>query len=597
MEIFIVPLAVIAAVAYIVVRWRRGGGTPEAVDPGIGTVRRLYFYTVSFVALMVAANGVVQVGQFLLDGLFGEEVISPSRFRLAIGLSLTIVGLPSWAWHWHLVSKYVREPHVEARSLVRKFYLYLVLGVALGLLIWAGMALFRWIFRSDDFSGYPLAAVVVWSAVWALHWRLENAEGQPNADTLGIRRFYTYAVSLVTLVLLATGLGRVIHIILLEGYESLASLPVLLPGDSSLWRSGMRDALAMALVGGAVWTVHWLRFARRDQGSLLRRVYLFVFAVPGGMVTVLVALGTIIYGLLVWGIGTTDRDAASHFRFLPAAVASLSMGLAIAGYHWSAVRREAYEFPSEWLPIRRGFSYLMVAIGLGGLAVGVATLGSAAIDILATAGGDTLAGSDVWRNRMALGITNGLLGGPLWGYFWPQVQRQAGAGGADERESLPRRVLLFIAIGVGALALLGSLSHVMVVVLVAALDSELSREVLQDSRISLGILMAVAIFLPYYWLAYRADRRAAPREPERPLVRPKAVSVLLGDDEGEFVTNLEMALGYHVSVLRWADGDAAPPALSAEDLKELADDVGQAPGANVLLVPGETAGIRVLSYH
>ena len=170
-------------------------------------------------------------------------------------------------------------------------------------------------------------------------------------------------------------------------------------------------------------------------------------------------------------------------------------------------------------------------------------------------------------------------------------------GGADERDSLPRRVLLFIVVGVGALALLGSLSHVIFVVLRATLECELSREVLQDARISLGVLLTVVIFLPYYWLVYRADRRAAPRVAQLPRPRPKAVSVLLGEDDGEFITNLEMALGYRVSVLRRADGDVAPPELSEADLKELAEGVGQAPGANVLLVPGEAAGIRVLSYH
>ena len=47
---------------------RRTRGLGET-DPGIGTVRRLYFYIVSVVALMMAANGVVLIAGFVLDSL------------------------------------------------------------------------------------------------------------------------------------------------------------------------------------------------------------------------------------------------------------------------------------------------------------------------------------------------------------------------------------------------------------------------------------------------------------------------------------------------------------------------------------------------
>ena len=80
----------------------------EQVDPGIGTARRVYFYVVSFVALMMAANGVVQIVQYLLESLFGSDVLSPSQTRLAVGASLAIVGLPLWLVHWRIVQWHVR---------------------------------------------------------------------------------------------------------------------------------------------------------------------------------------------------------------------------------------------------------------------------------------------------------------------------------------------------------------------------------------------------------------------------------------------------------------------------------------------------------
>ena len=100
------PIAIIGAIVYAIVQWRRRQAPLEPVDPGIGTVRRLYFYAVSFVALMVAANGLVQIERYVLEGLFGGDVLSPSRSGLAIGISLAIVGLPIWGFHWRMVQRY-----------------------------------------------------------------------------------------------------------------------------------------------------------------------------------------------------------------------------------------------------------------------------------------------------------------------------------------------------------------------------------------------------------------------------------------------------------------------------------------------------------
>ena len=158
----LIPLAILGAVVYAIVQWRRRrDGTGEA-DPGIGSGRRLYFYIVSFVALMVAANGIVQIAQYVLDVLLGDEVVSPSTVRLAVGASMAIVGFPLWVFHWIIVQRHVRDLPVETRSIVRKLYLYLVLGVALGIAMAASVDLLRWIFGSRDFSGYPWGALVVW---------------------------------------------------------------------------------------------------------------------------------------------------------------------------------------------------------------------------------------------------------------------------------------------------------------------------------------------------------------------------------------------------------------------------------------------------
>ena len=248
----------------------------------------------------------------------GDKVLSDSTSPLATGVAMAIVGLPLWIFHWRTVQRHVADLPVETHSLLRKFYIYLVLGVAIGISIAASVSGLRWAFGSESFSGFPWAVLIVWPAVWAFHWKIESLEGQPTWETQGMRRLYLYLVSLVSLVMVAVGFGVAIHHTSSEGYESLVSLPLILQSKAGLWRDSMRTALALVMVGGGIWGSHWLYFARRDFGSTLRQIYLYLFAVLGGVVTILVSLGIILYGVLVWLMGVADEEtAAAHFRFLP----------------------------------------------------------------------------------------------------------------------------------------------------------------------------------------------------------------------------------------------------------------------------------------
>ncbi len=591
---WLVPLGLIGLLVYAIIQWRRRRGALESSDPGIGTVKRLYVYGVSFVSLMVAANGVVQIERYALDGLFGGDVLSPSRSGLAIGVALAIVALPLWLFHWRLAQRHVSRLPVETRSIIRKLYLYLVLGVAVGLLLPASVSALQWVFGSGDFSGYPWAAITVWAGVWAFHWRLESEEGQSTTETRAVRRLYIYVVSLATLVMAAVGIGHIIHIILREGYESAVSIPVLAPTQGGLWRDVMKTSLAVALAGGLGWWVHWHRFAGRELYSLLRQIYLYFFSL-GGFVTVLVSAGLVLYEVLVWLMGVPGDDTASaHFRSLPAAIDSLSVGAALWLYHRIVVQREAGEAPIGEQDARRAYSYILAAIGLSALVVGVGVVVTNAIAIFVESARSLLAEPDFWRNRVAAFITLTVLGAPVWGYYWRSTQLRLLETGADERTSLVRRIFLFAALGVGALALLGSLSFLLFVFLRALLEGELGLAVLREAKTGIGILAAVAVFLPYHWLVYREDRRAEPDVAVATRPR-KVVSVLVGHGAEAFLRGLEASLGYGVTALDWADAEAAVPSLTEQDLSDLASRVTEAEGGSVILVP-DGEGVRVLSY-
>ena len=410
-----IPLAIIGLIVYGIIVWRRRASahSQEAeTAPGIGTLRRLYFYVVAFVSLMMTATGIVLLIQFILDSIVGGDVISDSTTRLAAGVSLLIVGAPLWYFHWRFIQRAVVEHPVETRSFIRKLYTYIILAVAGSILIYTALDFLNWIFRTEDFSGYNPAALVVWGVVWAFHWLLEEREGQSTPETRVIRRLYIYVASLVGLIMLSLGVGRVLYFILLEGYNALASTP-LLGSDSGLFRPALREMLSVAIVGALIWSFHWLYVARRDFESVLRQVYLYIFAILGGVITALVALGIIIHEMLIWILGAVDAGAtAEHFEFLPGSVATLAVGGALWAYHWYRVRLEADQSVTTPLSARRAYTYILTAIGTGALAFAIFTLVAAVLKLIIGSFSDIVIGSDLWKGPLANIVTLAVLGAP-----------------------------------------------------------------------------------------------------------------------------------------------------------------------------------------
>ena len=122
----LVLVAIIAAVVMFVRRRSEGAGD----DPGIGTLRRLYYYGFSFVALMFSASGGVLLVDYVADSFDRSQILSRGESQLALALAITIVGTPIWLFHWWLAHKAVRQFPSETRALSRKVYLSLVLAVS-----------------------------------------------------------------------------------------------------------------------------------------------------------------------------------------------------------------------------------------------------------------------------------------------------------------------------------------------------------------------------------------------------------------------------------------------------------------------------------
>ena len=591
-------LAIIGGViAGIVVLVRRRGEPGE--DPGIGTVRRLYTYGLSFAGLVAAAIGVTLLLSALLNTLFGPKVISPETTTLALGLALTIVGTPIWLLFWSMAQRSVRRLAVETRAISRKDYLYLVLAVSALVTAVSATLFLQWLFSLDNFSGTPLALTLVWGGVWAYHWLVESREGQPTESAAYLRRLYVYVLALFGMVELVVGTIGVLLITLGAAYEALFGVSELFSGRFDLWNAAMQSSLATALVGGALWWWHWHRVAAGDVESGLRHVYLYLFAVLGGAAIVVSSLSVLLFRVLQWFVGSPEAASARlHFDTLPVVTAAVVVGGGLWGYHWAVVRQEAVVARRGLTAAQRVYSYLVSAVGVVTMGVGLVTLFAVAIGLLSPAEDPLIAGPDWWRDPLVLAITLLVVGGPVWGLYWRDVQRVTVQGGPEERAALSRRVFIFLIFGTSVLLTLINLSIVLFKLFDAAFGEGAASEVLWEVRWSIGMLLAAGAVSVYYWLVLREDRQAIAEleeAVERP-APPKSVTALVAERDMPLVRRLEARLGYGVQVWQRTEAHSLAPALSDEQLAETEQRILDAESSHVLLLV-DAEGIRVVPYR
>jgi uncharacterized membrane protein len=102
-------------------------------------MKRLYYYILAFIGLVVSFVGVVTLISFLIDSLTGSSLLMNDSLRstLATSISSLVVGLPLWLLTWRpMQAEALAEGASSAgselgdharRSVIRKFYLYLAL--------------------------------------------------------------------------------------------------------------------------------------------------------------------------------------------------------------------------------------------------------------------------------------------------------------------------------------------------------------------------------------------------------------------------------------------------------------------------------------
>ena len=606
---FLVPLLIIALIVWAIVSAARRSGPPTAQEPGIGSVRRVFFYGLAFIALMLATLGLTLIVGRLIGLVFLDEIARRGSGQIAFGIAATVVGFPVWALLWRAAQASIDRYPAERGTLGRKVYVYLVLFVAAAVVAVNLTSAIGSALEGSAEALKGVGPVLVWGGLWLVHWRWETAEGQPTGVARSTRRLYAYLTSTYGLFLLAVGVGLLLASLLGTAYDRVFR-DAFIGSGPGIWSEQVRGAIAWGLVGAPWWWFHWHRVSADDADSLLRQLVVYIVAIFGGVVTVIGAAAVALFTTLEWVldrpalVGATVQlsasgrseliGAAAHFDGLPAALATALVAGGVWGYHRTVVFAEAEAAGVRLVSARRGYRYLTAAVGLATLAVGLAVLFAVAIGLLVpSAQGVTITGQRWWGTPLSLALTLTLVGAPLWVRYWLREQGEVRAGDAAERQALSRRTYIFVVFGVAVLATLASGSTFLFMLLEAIFESRLSTQVLDGGKWALGAALTAGVVSFYHWQVLKEDRAAAP-EPERaPAAVAKQVTAAASPQAAALVDAIATAIGTGITTWERQD-DAGAPELDAEAIEAIAERIRSAPGVRVLLVI-DADGVQVIA--
>lgn len=222
------------------------------------------------------------------------------------------------------------------------------------------------------------------------------------------RRIFFYAIALVTLGILAGGLGQLLLLVLdLTLFRSQSAV-----GQAGFISQQLSFGLAMTVIGGPLWLIFWRsiqRSADRNEveiGSATRKLYLnFVLTVAS-----LIALSTLIsfLQLLLDGIPVSQNSSGMLATFV-------ITGL-IWQYHWRVAEAEGQPSPAA-KTLRRWYVYILCGFGLILLSFGVVNLFNISIRSLPVWSG-TLVSGPFWNTSVRDSISMILVGGIAWSFHW-----------------------------------------------------------------------------------------------------------------------------------------------------------------------------------
>ena len=510
------------------------------------TIRRLYFYAVAFISLEVVLWGVIGLLRSILDA---DNVVDSAQ-ALAQALSLILVGVPIFLFHWLWAQRVSAKEDEEKTASLRAIFLY---GVLLGTLIPAVQNTLALINRTFLSSVHLYAyravvggsqtlvdnviAIVINLLIAAYFWDILRKAWSSLTDRENfaeIRRLYRFIWMLYGLLMIIYGAQQALD------FAFTLSAAVL----GEIGRETAVNAITLLVIGTPIWVYAWrvLQDALPDPAekeSLLRLGILYLLSLSGVLV-VLTAGGNLLYMLLNRLFG--ESMALNEFLQKIGNPISIAVPFGVMWAYYGNWLNHQIGF-EEQAPRRAGkkriYSYILSAIGLTTSFIGVALILSFVIDL--GIGREYLSGSG-FRHPLSVSLATLVVGLPLWLMTWRPMQAEALAEGDPStssgqamgdhaRRSIIRKTYLYLALFAGVIG--GMVSAVILVftLINAALGGDTSN--FADSVLnSLQVLALFVVLLLYHLSALRKDGAARADALE---ARQSQFGVLVLDNkEGKF---------------------------------------------------------------
>jgi hypothetical protein len=323
----------------------------------------------------------------------------------------------------------------------------------------------------------------------------------------GIRRWYIYLVSLVSLQALAWAVISLLQNLLVYGRRA----DVAFDTDSLSWQ------IALIVVTLPVFLAHWLWAQRlvykevEEQTSWVRGLYLY-----GVMSSFLIPILFNGYELLQYLLQLVFKVEPRNFysQLTPANVAlaqllSIVVLVPLWFYHYRLTESElsSVSFPKS---VQRWYVFGFAAAGLIMTAVGTATL---LIWILEQFEGNTTVGSTT--TLLAAELARLCVGVPLWLFFWRQAQQQFAQGDKAEQHSTVRKIYLYAFIFVTALTAVAATTGIFA----GILRYFLGLPAQGDIRETVAIIVVAAALWFYHARVLHQDIQASEEQPKQATIR------------------------------------------------------------------------------
>ncbi len=495
-------------------------------------VRRLYFYAVLGVSYGLgvwAFNGLLRTLLLALPGFRQEAVIAGGTFlrnQVALHAGTLLVVAPVFWIHWLWVQRRTARLAGERGSTLRKLFLYVALGLSIGIAFRAAYDLLvlgvnTLLQLPPELLGarkavpwsYHLLRIVLYAAAaraWMGYLAADRDLGTESGWAGTVRRLFQAGVGVTGLALALIG-GRELLIIGLRGLlGTVAPEAILVPE----WRGSFGENVARLLLGILLWRGNWQRWNGfvaihpQEARTALRRLYLYVATVISAVLTLAPATRLLREILLILFQVETTRDLV----WFASPLASILVGGIAWRWHWRVVQAEAarYGETPESETVRRIYYYLVSATGLVVLWVGLVDLVRVLLDWLVI---QEAAEAGFRIRQAANGLSLIAVGLPVWGVHWHTMQRIArlpDERGLRERASTPRRAYLYGVALAGALLILvdlGRFLYQLLLLMLGGPGDPFGGETLNALvRSGLALLFWVA-----HVLALRGDQRLGTR--------------------------------------------------------------------------------------